>query len=181
MLLGAVGFVLLIACANVANLVLSRSLARRQEVAIRSALGASRTRVIGQMLMETTVLAIAGGVLGLAVAHFGTAGLVRYLGDRLPASVTVSLDATVLLFTAGVAVLTGLIAGLAPALRLTRARIDLGHALKQRPGNDQDNGGRRTRSVLVSCEVACSLVLLIGAGLMLRSLSALGRIDPGFD
>jgi predicted permease len=181
MLLGAVVFVLLIACANVANLVLGRSLARRREIAIRSALGASRARVLGQMLMETVILAIAGGALGLAIAHVGTEGIVRVLGDRLPASVTVALDVPVLLFALAISVLTGLLAGLFPAWRLTRARLDLGGALKQRLGNDGDAGGRRTRNLLVGFEVACSLILLVGAGLMLRSLLAIGRIDPGFD
>jgi predicted permease len=181
MLLGAVIFVLLIACANVANLVLGRSLARRKEIAIRSALGASRVRVLGQMLMETVMLAIAGGALGLAVAHVGTAGIMRVLGDRLPASVVVSLDMPVLLFALAVSVLTGLLAGLFPAWRLTRSHRDLGGALKQRLGNDGEAGGRRTRSLLVGFEVACSLILLVGAGLMLRSLLAVGHIDPGFD
>jgi putative ABC transport system permease protein len=179
-LLGAVAFVLLIACANVANLVLSKTLGRRKEVAIRTSLGASWQRVIQQMLAETVLLAVAGGVLGLAVAHAGIALIVAFFGDKLPQTGAVTLDGKVMGFTLGLSVLTGIIAGLAPAWRLSRTNVN--EALKQGLGRtDAASGGRGTRNVLVVSEVALSLVLLIGAGLMIRSLWALRNSNPGLD
>ncbi len=179
-LLGAVAFVLLIACANVANLVLAKTLARRKEIAIRTALGASRRRVLQQVLSETLLLSLAGGALGLAVAHFGVTLIVKFLGDQLPKSADVYPDVWVLAFTLGISVFAGLVAGLLPALRLTKA--DVSDALKQGLGRTaSDSGGNRTRSVLVVCEVALSLMLLVGAGLLIRSLWMLRQIDPGFD
>ena len=179
-LLGAVAFVLLIACANVANLVLAKTLSRRKEIAIRSALGASRRRLLQQVLAETVLLAIAGGTLGLIFAHYGTVFIVRFVGQQLPRSGSIGLDRWVLTFTLGVSLLTGLAAGLLPALRLTREGVS--EALKQGVGRTaSDSGGNRTRGMLVVAEVALSLMLLIGAGLLIRSLWALHGVNPGFD
>jgi putative ABC transport system permease protein len=179
-LLGAVAFVLLIACVNVANLALAKTLSRRKEIAIRTALGASSARVLRQILAETVLLALAGGAIGLTYAHFGVRLIMAFLADKLPRSVEVGLDLRVLGFTALISVLTGIIAGVLPALRLTRA--DVGQALKQGLGRtDSDSGGHRTRGVLVVAEVALSLVLLIGAGLMIRSFQQLHGVNPGFE
>lgn len=179
-LLGAVGFVLLIACANVANLALAKTLSRQKEIAIRSALGASSVRVIRQLLTESVMLAIIGGVLGLIFAHFGTRLILAYLADRLPHSVEVTLDTRVLAFTLCVSVLTGVLAGVLPALRFGKS--DVNQALKQGLGRtDTDSGGHRTRSALVVAEVALSLVLLVGTGLMIRSFERLESVQPGFD
>jgi predicted permease len=179
-LLGAVAFVLLIACANVANLVLARTLARKKEIAIRSALGASRAQAMGQVLIESVLLSVVGGALGLIAAHFGIKLMVNFFADRLPKSIDVGLNGEVLAFTLGISVLTGVLAGLVPAWKL--ARGDIQAALKQGLGRtDSDTGGLKTRNVLVICEVALSLVLLIGAGLMIRTLWALENVDPGFD
>ncbi len=177
-LLGAVGFVLLIACANVANLLLARALARGKEVAIRSALGASRLRLIQQLMCETIILALAGGLAGLLVAHSGVQFILKVLGDQLPKGIDVSLDAQVLLFTLGLSVMTGLIAGIVPAWRLSKANVN--ETLKQSAGRVADSGGSRTRSILVVAEVALSLMLLTGAGLMMRSLAHLRSLNPGF-
>jgi putative ABC transport system permease protein len=179
-LLGAVAFVLLIACANVANLVLAKTLSRRKEIALRSALGASRRRLLQQVLAETVLLAMAGGTLGLIFARYGTMFIVKFMGQQLPRSGNIGLDGWVLTFTFGISLLTGLAAGLLPALRLTRE--DVSEALKQGVGRTaSDSGGNRTRSVLVVAEVALSLMLLIGAGLLIRSLWALHSVNPGFE
>jgi predicted permease len=179
-LLGAVAFVLLIACANVANLMLAKTLGRRKEIAIRSALGASRSRVLQQVLSESVLLALLGGILGLLIAHFGVQLISAFLASQLNQSPDISADIWVLCFTLVVSVLTGVLAGLAPALRLTRT--DLNEALKQGLGRtDSDSGGTRTRGLLVVSEVALSLMLLIGAGLMIRSLWLLRSVDPGLD
>src|ERR1700690_3190911 len=179
-LLGAVAFVLLIACANVANLMLAKTLGRRKEIAIRSALGASRSRVLQQILSESVLLALAGGILGLFIAHFGVRLISTFLADQLSLSPDINLDGWVLGFTLAVSLLTGVLAGLAPALRLTKT--DLNEALKQGLGRtDTDSGGNGTRGVLVVSEVALSLMLLIGAGLMIRSLWALRSVNPGLD
>ncbi|HEV2115757.1 MAG TPA: ABC transporter permease [Terriglobales bacterium] len=182
-LLGAVAFVLLIACANVANLVLARTVGRRKELAIRAALGASRARLLRQVLAETIMLAIAGGALGLLVAHFGMQLIVDFLvATRAPRAAEINLDVWVLAFTFGVSVLAGIIAGLAPAWRYTRNDFDVHEALKQAAGRTEtESGGKSTRAALVVCEVALSLFLLVGAGLMIRSLWALRSTDPGFD
>jgi predicted permease len=179
-LLGAVAFVLLIACVNVANLALAKTLSRRKEIAIRTALGASSARVFRQILAETVLLALAGGAIGSAYAHFGVRLIMAFLGDKLPRSVDVGLDVRVLGFTAIISILTVIIAGVLPALRLTRG--DVNQALKEGLGRtDSDSGGHRTRSVLVVAEVALSLVLLIGAGLMIRSFQQLRGVNPGFE
>ena len=179
-LLGAVAFVLLIACANVANLVLAKTFSRRKEVAIRSALGASRRRLLQQVLSETVLLAVAGGALGLVLAHYGMVLMVKFLPQQLPRSSEIGLDGWVLAFTLGISLLTGLAAGLLPALRMIKK--DVSEALKQGLGRTaSDSAGNRTRSVLVVCEVALSLMLLIGAGLLIRSLGVLHAVNPGFD
>ena len=181
-LLGAVAFVLLIACANVANLVLARTVSRRKELAIRAALGASRGRILSQVLGETVLMALAGGALGLLLAHFGVRLIVNFLSAQLPRAAEISLDGWVLGFTLCVSVLAGILAGLAPAWRFTRNDFDVHEALKQAASRTEtESGGTRTRRVLVVAEVALSLVLLVGAGLMIRSLWALRSTDPGFD
>jgi putative ABC transport system permease protein len=179
-LLGAVAFVLLIACANVANLVFAKTLGRRKEIAVRLALGASAGRIIQQILAETILLSTAGAALGLALAHFGIQLTVKFLAGNLPKSTEVSLDAGVLLFTLALAVTTGLLAGILPAFRLTKTSVN--DALKQGLGKtDSDSSGGRTRGFLVVSEVALSLMLLVGAGLMIRSLWQLSAVNAGFD
>jgi putative ABC transport system permease protein len=178
-LLGAVGFVLLIACANTANLVLARTMARRKELAIRAALGASARQVLRPVLAETLILAIAGGALGLLVAGFGQSLVTRALADLLPRATEVQIDGFVLSFTAIASVLTGLATGLIAGARLLRG--DLNDSLKQGLGkSDSYSGGKGTRNILVVSEVTLSLILLIGAGLMTRSLWALQGANPGF-
>jgi putative ABC transport system permease protein len=178
-LLGAVGFVLLIACANTGNLVLARTIARRKELAIRAALGASSRDVLRPVLTETTLLAVAGGALGLLVARAGQSLVTHALANQLPRATEVQMDGRVLLFTLVISVLTGLSAGLLAGSRLLRG--DLNDSLKQGAGKtDSYSGGRGTRSALVASEVALSLMLLVGAGLMVRSLWALYGTDPGF-
>lgn len=179
-LLGAVAFVLLIACANVANLVLAKTLARRKEIAIRTALGASRLVLLLQILAETVLLSVSGGALGLFLALFGIRLIGKVLGDRIPPFMQITLDVPVLSFTLLLSVVAGVLAGLIPSVRFTRA--DVNEALKQgqsRGSSDARGGG--TRRLLVISEVALSLVLLIGAGLMIRSLWELRKVQPGFD
>ncbi len=179
-LLGAVAFVLLIACANVANLVLATTLARRKELAIRAALGASRFDLIRQVVLETVFLSIAGGVLGLFIAHFGIKLITNFLADQLPRMAEINVDATVLVFTCAISLLTGLLSGMLPAWKF--ARGDVNEALKQGLGRtDADSGGKRTRSILVAAEVALSLMLLVGAGLMIRTFYHLQHTDAGID
>ena len=179
-LLGAVTFVLLIACANVANLSLAKTFSRQKEIAIRTALGATSGRVLRQILTEAVLLALAGGLLGLAYAHFGVRLVVAFLADKLPRSIDVALDTQVLVFTAVISLITGIVAGVLPAVRLSRG--DVNQALKQGLGRtDSDSSGQRTRGILVVSEVALSLVLLIGAGLMVRSFQRLLGVNPGFD
>jgi predicted permease len=178
-LLGAVGFVLLIACANVANLLLARAAVRQKEIALRLALGASRSRLTRQFLTESVLLAIFGAGLGLLLAFAG----IRILGTFIPSSIsqvqTITIDATVLIFTAGVAVLTGIAFGLAPAIH--GSHLNLNGALKE-SGRDSAGAarGHRARGLLVIGEVAISFVLLIGAGLLINSFLHLRKLDPGF-
>lgn len=180
MLLGAVGFILLIACVNVANLSLAKTFSRHKEIAIRTALGASSARVVRQILAESVILAFVGGTLGLAYAHFGIRLIMSFLAGRLPHGIQVGLSVKVLAFTAVISVLTGVMAGILPALHLSRANVS--EALKQGLGRtDSDSGGNRTRSTLVVLEVSLSLVLLIGAGLMIRSFQFLNEVNPGFE
>lgn len=176
-ILAAVFFVLLIACVNVANLLLARSTQRTREFAIRAALGAGRGRVVRQLLTESIVLSILGGALGLILASWGTQAAVRFLPFGLPRSEEIRLDAPVLLFTFAISVFAGILFGLAPALKSRRA--DLQETLKS--GARGATGSRsRAQSVLVAAETAIALILLVGAGLMLRSLHTLWSVDPGF-
>ncbi len=177
-LLGAVSFVLLIACANVANLLLPRSTGRSREFAIRAALGASPARVIRQLLTESVLLGIAGGCIGLVLARLGMRVLVAALANSLPRSEEIALDGHVLFYTLGVSVLTGIAFGLIPALKMLRP--DTHETLKE--GGRGSSGARHhTQSVFVVVETAMAVVLLIGAGLMIRTLSALGNVNPGFE
>jgi putative ABC transport system permease protein len=179
-LFGAVGFVLLIACANAANLVLARTLARRKEIALRLAIGASRGRVVREVLCETLLIGLAGGVLSLAVAHWGLQLIVAYFGDSLPKAIVISPNGTVLAFTMGLAIASGVAAGLAGAWR--SSQTNLNDALRQGLGRTgSDASGASARAALVTAEVALSIVLLVGAGLMSRSLWLLYHMDPGID
>jgi predicted permease len=177
-LLAAVGFLLLIACANVANLLLARSMGRSREFAVRAALGAGHSRIIRQLLTESILLAIAGGALGLALAYSATTAALRVLPVALPRAREVSLDSRVLLFTLAISLFAGIVFGLAPALKTSR--IDLQEALKE-GGRGSSAARHRLQGVFVTVEIALSLVLLVGAGLMVRSLAALWRVDPGFN
>ncbi len=179
-LLGAVSFVLLIACANVANLVLAKTFGRRKEIAIRVALGATSGAVVRQIVAETILLSLSGGALGLGLAHFGIQLALKFLSANLPKSTEVTLDSGVMFFTLVISILTGLLAGLLPAFRLTKTNVN--DALKQGLGKtDSDSSGGRTRAALVVSEVALSLILLVGAGLMIRSLWLLNNVDAGID
>jgi predicted permease len=177
-LMGAVAFVLLIACVNVANLSLARSLGRSKEFAIRSALGAGMKRVVRQLLTESILLAAAGGALGLFLAVWGTEGALRLVSDSLPRVQDIRLDTRVLLFTIVISVLSGILFGLAPAFRMMRA--DVQEALKQ-GGRGIVAGRHRAQGVFVAVELAMAVVLLICAGLMLRTMSRLWNVNPGFD
>jgi putative ABC transport system permease protein len=179
LLFGAVGLVLLIACANVANLLLVRASARGRESAIRTALGAGPGRLIRQLLTESVVLALVGAAGGLLLAAWGTGLLVQALPAGTPRLAEVRLDVVVLVFTLVVATLTGIVFGLAPALRA--ARPDLVPELTEAA---RGSGGRRRRrlgAALIVAEIAVALVLLVSAGLLLRSFAAVTRVDPGFD
>jgi putative ABC transport system permease protein len=179
-LLGAVAFVLLIACTNVANLTMAKALGRRKEIAIRTILGASRTRVMRQVLSETVLLSVLGGALALLLAHFVIDAIAGFIGPQLPLSVDIGFDRWMLGFTLAISILTGIIAGLAPSWHLARANLNA--SLKQGSGKtDSDSGGGRARSVFVVAEVAMSLVLLVGAGLTIRTLYLLRSVDPGFN
>jgi putative ABC transport system permease protein len=179
-LMAAVGFVLLIACVNLANLLLSRSSARRREIGIRNALGAGRGRLVRQLLTESLLLSAMGAAFGLILAWAGTRLLVNLNPSILPRAREISLDGSVVLFTIAVAALTGILFGLAPALHM--AKTDLIAAFRE-GGRGNSIGFRRNalRSVLVVGEVALALVLLCGAGLLMRSFYQLQSIDPGFD
>jgi len=178
LLFGAVASVLLVACANVAGLMLSRAVVRRKELALRAALGAGRARIVRQLLTESLLLALAGGALGVLLAWSGMRALLMLAPTNIPRLNQVSLDPVVLSFAAGAALLTGILFGLVPAL--SASRLDLQEAMKE--GGRGSSGGRTTglREGLVLADVAIALVLLAGAGLTLRSLVRLLDVDPGF-
>jgi putative ABC transport system permease protein len=177
-LLGAVGFVLLIACANVANLLLARSTGRRKEMAIRAAMGASRGRMILQLLTESLMLALTGGAVGLAIAAWGTRAVVAAIPGGLPRMRNIAVDGWVLAFTLGVSLLTGVIFGLAPALESSTSDV---HGMLKEGSRGSTAGPHRLRSLLVTSEVSAALVLLIGAGLMIRTMQQLNSVHLGFD
>jgi predicted permease len=179
-LCGAVGLLLLIACANVAALLLSRALARRKEIAIRAALGAKRTALIAQLLAESVLLALAGGALGIALSAWGTHALAALGQGNLPRVDEIGIDWRVMLFTAGLSLITGVLFGLLPALQLSRQ--DLNPVLRaEGRGSAGSRRRSRARGVLVVAQVALSMVLLVGAGLLIRSLVRLRNVNAGFD
>lgn len=176
----AVAFVLLIACVNVAHMLLARAASRRRELAVRTALGATRGRLIAQMLAESALLAAIGGVAGLAFAMWGVRALVAASPAIIPRVAAVTVDARVLLLTIGITAITAITFGLLPALRATR--VDLAETFRDGDRASSDGHGRaRLRSALVASEFSLALVLLVGAGLMIRTFVALQRVDPGFD
>ncbi|HYL63430.1 MAG TPA: ABC transporter permease [Candidatus Methylomirabilis sp.] len=177
-LLAAVGFLLLIACANVANLLLARAMGRSREFAIRVSLGASQVRVIRQLLTESILLAGLGGALGLLLAYWGNKAALAALPRALPRAEDVSLDSRALLFTLALSLFAGIVFGLAPALKTSR--VDLQEILKE-SGRGASGARHRLQGIFVAGEVALALVLLVGAGLMVRSLAALWRVNPGFN
>jgi putative ABC transport system permease protein len=178
-LTGAVALVLLVGCVNIANLLLARSSARVREMAVRAALGAGRARVIRQLLTESLLLAALGGACGVAVAYWGVQVLVAIVPAGTPRLDAVAVDPLVLVFAAGLTLLTGVLFGLAPALQLSRR--EQGSTLKDGGRGTSSAGGQRVRRVLIVAEIATALVLLVGGGLLLRSFLALQRVDLGFD
>lgn len=186
-LLAAVGFVLLIACANLANLALARSVERRREIAIRTALGAARSRIVRQLLTESVTVSLCGGALGALLAWYGVDALKSWMqteATRFAAAIprvdSIAIDTNVMLFAAAISVLTGLLFGLFPALESTRTSLT-GNLREGGRGTSEGPASLRARNMLVVAEVALSIVLLAAAGLMLRTFSALRAIDPGFD
>ena len=177
-LLGAVAFVLLIACTNVANLLLVRLTRRQREIAVRCALGAGRGRLIRQLVTESLLLALAGGIAGLAVADWGMRAILAAVPGGLPRMENIGIDGWVLAFTLGVSILTGIVFGVVPALQVSGA--DLNDTLKE-GSRGSSSAGSKLRNLLVASEVAAALVLLAGAGLMLRTMWSLGRVNPGFN
>jgi putative ABC transport system permease protein len=178
-LVGAVGFVLLIACANIANLLLARAASRTREVAVRAAVGATRTDLIRQLLAESVLLSVVGAVVGLAIAYGAVRALVATVPVDLLRVEAIQIDGTVLLFTLAVAVVTGLLFGIAPAIHASRT--DLHDALKDGARTAGESRGQWLRRSLVVAEVALALTLLVGAGLLIRSFAMLQGVNPGFD
>jgi putative ABC transport system permease protein len=179
LLLGAVGFVLLIACVNVANLLLARAAARESEIAVRTALGAGRSRLVRQLLTESVILGVIGGGLGLLLAVWGVEGLVALEPQGIPRLAEVRVDLSVIAFTMGISLLTGLLFGIVPAFQSTRGGIS--STLKESGrGALTSRAGSRMRTTLVITEVALAVTLLAGAGLLIRSFSKLAAVDPGF-
>jgi putative ABC transport system permease protein len=178
-LLGAVGFLLLMACANVANLQLAHGAARQKEIAIRAALGATRRRLVAQLLCESILLALAGGALGLALARGGVALVARLGPASIPRLTQATVDGRLFLFAFAVSVLTGILFGMAPAVQGSRANLNAALTEAGR-GGTAGRAARRLRSALVVAEIALALLVLIGAGLLMRSFARLRHIDPGF-
>ena len=178
MLLGAVGMVLLIACSNLASLLLARASARFKEIAVRTALGATRMRLVRQLLTESMLLALAGGALGAVGASWGIELVHKLSPSDLPRAGEINIDGRVLLFTLSVSLVAGLVFGLAPAIQASK--VELIEVLKGASRGSSAAGGR-TRSILVVSEIAISLVLLIGAGLLVKSFNRIQEISPGFD
>jgi predicted permease len=178
MLLGAVGFVLLVACANVANLILARASARESELAIRAALGAGRVRLLRQLITESLVLGLGGGLAGMALAYAGTEALIAAQPADIPRLDSVRMNSTVILFTLAISIVTSVAVGVLPALQSTGGLLS--RALREGGRGAVGGGGRRVRAALVVAEMTLAVVLLMGAGLFIRSFVGLTRVDPGF-
>ena len=178
LLLGAVSLVLLIACANMANLLLARATSRTREMAIRAAVGASRGRIVRQLITESMVLAVASGIAGLLLAIWGSSALVAIAPKDVPRLAETSIDGRVLAFTFGVSVLASLLFGLAPAIHASK--VDLNHSLKQGAARSVGGGAGRMRAALVVAEIALSVILLAGAGLLMKSFVAMHNVELGF-
>jgi putative ABC transport system permease protein len=176
----AVGFVLLIACANVASLLLSRAVARRKEFAVRSALGAPRLALIRQVLVESILMALASGALGILLGRAGTKVLVAFMQSNLPQLADVPMDLRVLAFALAISVLSGILFGIAPSFQLSRSGLAVTLCNEGR-GSAGSRRRNRARSMIVTAQVALSMILLIGSGLLIRSFARLRTVNPGFD